>query len=233
MQLDLIGCHGQTLYHQSRPARYAGRSFACTWQAGEPAALAAATRRPRGLQLPPRRHVRRRPGSAARSAPRLRSLRRPETGPRAAEHRRHRQPHRHSRGGATRRRNRLRHRPRQHGHRRAGPAALQQALRPQRRPRRARHRARNPFFATALRNPYFRLPPPRTAGREQFGREYAAEFLHELPQAQPPSPKTPSPPPPRSPPNPSREAIGDSSFRNMKNQPSTTSSPAAARATAL
>ena len=29
----------------------------------------------------------------------------------------------------------------------------------------------------ALANPYFRLKPPRTAGREQFGREYVAEFL--------------------------------------------------------
>ena len=28
-----------------------------------------------------------------------------------------------------------------------------------------------------LRNPYFNLKPPRTAGREQFGREYAGEFL--------------------------------------------------------
>jgi len=42
VKLDLIGCHGQTLYHQARAATYAGRSFACTWQAGEAQAIAAA-----------------------------------------------------------------------------------------------------------------------------------------------------------------------------------------------
>jgi anhydro-N-acetylmuramic acid kinase len=40
-ELDLIGCHGQTLFHQARPAAYAGRRFACTWQAGESALIAA------------------------------------------------------------------------------------------------------------------------------------------------------------------------------------------------
>ncbi len=40
-KVELIGCHGQTLYHQGMAAAYAGRSFACTWQAGEPALLAA------------------------------------------------------------------------------------------------------------------------------------------------------------------------------------------------
>ncbi|HEY1807344.1 MAG TPA: anhydro-N-acetylmuramic acid kinase, partial [Acidobacteriaceae bacterium] len=39
----LIGCHGQTVYHQGMPANYAGRRFACTWQLGEPALIAAAT----------------------------------------------------------------------------------------------------------------------------------------------------------------------------------------------
>lgn len=40
MKIDLIGCHGQTLYHQSAERAYAGARFACTWQAGETAILA-------------------------------------------------------------------------------------------------------------------------------------------------------------------------------------------------
>ena len=40
VQLDLIGCHGQTLFHQPTPVAFAGRRFACTWQAGEAAVLA-------------------------------------------------------------------------------------------------------------------------------------------------------------------------------------------------
>jgi anhydro-N-acetylmuramic acid kinase len=38
--LDLIGCHGQTIYHQATPARYLGREATCTWQIGEMAMLA-------------------------------------------------------------------------------------------------------------------------------------------------------------------------------------------------
>ena len=40
MRPQLIGCHGQTLYHQGVAAAYAGRRFNCTWQAGEAAVLA-------------------------------------------------------------------------------------------------------------------------------------------------------------------------------------------------
>jgi anhydro-N-acetylmuramic acid kinase len=43
VKLDLIGCHGQTLYHQPRAESYAGRRFCCTWQLGEAAVIAAAT----------------------------------------------------------------------------------------------------------------------------------------------------------------------------------------------
>ncbi len=40
MKLELIGCHGQTLYHQPVARAYAGAKFSCTWQAGEAAILA-------------------------------------------------------------------------------------------------------------------------------------------------------------------------------------------------
>jgi len=43
MKIDLVGCHGQTIYHQAAPALHAGKKFACTWQIGEMAMLAAAT----------------------------------------------------------------------------------------------------------------------------------------------------------------------------------------------
>jgi len=38
---DLIGCHGQTLYHQGDPQRFLGRKIAATWQTGEAAIVAA------------------------------------------------------------------------------------------------------------------------------------------------------------------------------------------------
>jgi len=41
MRLDLIGCHGQTIYHQATPQRALGGNVACTWQIGEASAIAA------------------------------------------------------------------------------------------------------------------------------------------------------------------------------------------------
>ncbi len=40
VKLDLVGCHGQTVYHQGVTQIYAGRKIACTWQLGEPALIA-------------------------------------------------------------------------------------------------------------------------------------------------------------------------------------------------
>jgi anhydro-N-acetylmuramic acid kinase len=41
VKVDLVGCHGQTLYHQGEAASYLGRKLAVTWQTGEGAVIAA------------------------------------------------------------------------------------------------------------------------------------------------------------------------------------------------
>ena len=42
----LVGCHGQTLYHQGKPEMYLGKKIAATWQTGEAAIIAARLRIP-------------------------------------------------------------------------------------------------------------------------------------------------------------------------------------------
>jgi anhydro-N-acetylmuramic acid kinase len=46
VKANLIGCHGQTLYHQGEPQLFLGRKLAATWQTGESAILAARTGAP-------------------------------------------------------------------------------------------------------------------------------------------------------------------------------------------
>jgi len=41
LKIDLVGCHGQTLYHQGEPQLFLGRKVAGTWQTGEAAIIAA------------------------------------------------------------------------------------------------------------------------------------------------------------------------------------------------
>lgn len=41
VKAELVGCHGQTLYHQGEPAQFLGKQIAATWQSGEGAVLAA------------------------------------------------------------------------------------------------------------------------------------------------------------------------------------------------
>jgi anhydro-N-acetylmuramic acid kinase len=43
LKAQLIGCHGQTLYHQGDAQRFLGRSIAVSWQTGEGAVVAART----------------------------------------------------------------------------------------------------------------------------------------------------------------------------------------------
>jgi anhydro-N-acetylmuramic acid kinase len=176
VNLDLIGCHGQTLYHQARATSYAGRKFACTWQAGEAQVIAAALGVPVVSNFRPTDML-----AAGQGAPLVPLLdyvlfANPKRG-RVLQ----------NIGGIAN----LTAIP-------AGAAtnaviafdtgpgnmvidALAMELFGKRFDRNGAIAATGqviaPALSTALRNPYFELKPPRTAGREHFGREYAAKFL--------------------------------------------------------
>jgi anhydro-N-acetylmuramic acid kinase len=175
LKLDLVGCHGQTLYHQARAENYAGRTFPCTWQLGEAAVIAAngipvvSNFRPadmlaggQGAPLVPLldyvlfAHPKR--GRVLQNIGGIANL---TAIPAAAT-------------------------PAQVIAFDTGPGnmiidELAQRLFDKRFDRNGEIAARGtilePVLAASLRNPYFHLKPPRTAGREQFGREYAAKFL--------------------------------------------------------
>jgi anhydro-N-acetylmuramic acid kinase len=46
IRANLVGCHGQTLYHQGESKNFLGRRIAATWQTGESAIIAARTQLP-------------------------------------------------------------------------------------------------------------------------------------------------------------------------------------------
>jgi anhydro-N-acetylmuramic acid kinase len=174
--IHLIGCHGQTLYHQSRDEAYAGRRFACTWQFGESALIAAAAGVPvvsnfrpadmaaggQGAPLVPlldyvlfadaeRNRVLQNIGGIA-------NLTAIPAGATAAE------VLAFDNGPGNMVIDALMHELFAKPFDRNGAIA-------------SRGTAIKPVLAVSLRHPYFKLRPPRTAGREQFGREYAARFL--------------------------------------------------------
>jgi anhydro-N-acetylmuramic acid kinase len=177
-KLDLIGCHGQTLYHQPSAQSYAGRRFGCTWQLGEAAVIAAAAGVPVVSNFRPADMMA--GGQGAPLVPLLDYVL-----------------------FADRKRGRVLQNIGGIANLTAIPAgakpdsviafdtgpgnmvidALAQELYNKKFDRNGGYAARGcvlgPVLAEALGNPYFKLKPPRTAGREQFGRKYAAEFLVE------------------------------------------------------
>jgi anhydro-N-acetylmuramic acid kinase len=178
IKLDLIGCHGQTLFHQAKTAAYAGRKFACTWQAGETAAIAAAVGVPVVSNFRPADMAA--GGQGAPLVPLLDYVL-------FADAKRGRVLQ--NIGGianltaipAGAKANRVVAFD-------TGPGnmvidALTQQLFGKPFDRNGALAAEGsvlePVLAAELRNPYYRLKPPRTAGREQFGRAYAADFLVE------------------------------------------------------
>jgi anhydro-N-acetylmuramic acid kinase len=176
VKLDLIGCHGQTLYHQPRAESYAGRRFACTWQLGEAAVIAAAIGVPVVSNFRPADMLA--GGQGAPLVPLLDYVL-------FADAKRGRVLQ--NIGGIAN----LTAIP-------AGAATdaviafdtgpgnmvidwLAQELFNKKYDRNGNIAAQGVVVASAraeaLRNPYFKQKPPRTAGREQFGRAYAAAFL--------------------------------------------------------
>jgi len=176
VKLDLIGCHGQTLYHQARAASYAGRSFACTWQAGEAQVIASTLGVPVVSNFRPADMLA--GGQGAPLVPLLDyALFAHPTRSRVLQ----------NIGGIAN----LTAIPAGAGADAViafdtGPGnmvidALVQELFAKPFDRNgaiaAGGKVLTPALNAALRNPYFHLKPPRTTGREQFGREYAAQFL--------------------------------------------------------
>lgn len=176
VNLDLIGCHGQTLYHQPGAATYAGRRFACTWQAGEAVVLAAALGVPVVSNFRPADMAV--GGQGAPLVPLLDYVL-------FADMKRGRVLQ--NIGGIAN----LTAIPAAAGRDAViafdnGPGnmvtdALAQQLFNKTYDKNGSHAARGTILSTVLkeqlRHPYFALKPPRTAGREQFGREFATQFL--------------------------------------------------------
>ena len=182
VKLNLIGCHGQTLYHQGRPAPFLGSQIACTWQAGEPAIIAARLRVPvvsdfrpadiaaggQGAPLVPLLDALLfRDLNRARVLQNLGGIANLTAVPAAADF---------SNVVAFD----------------TGPAnmvidALMQTLFNRAYDREGRVAARGRVLETILRasmkHPFFRAAPPKSAGREEFGREFAARFLADCRRA--------------------------------------------------
>jgi anhydro-N-acetylmuramic acid kinase len=177
-KLQLVGCHGQTIYHQGVPAKYLGREIACTWQTGEASVIAAKLQVPvvsdfrpadmaaggKGAPLVPfldyvvfRHHrlgriVQNLGGIANLTA--IPANARPEavlafdTGP----------------GNMVM--DQLTQELLSLSYDRDGEIA-------------ERGRVRKPLLDAWLKNPFFNDPPPKTAGREEFGQAYVKKLLRD------------------------------------------------------
>jgi anhydro-N-acetylmuramic acid kinase len=174
--LHLIGCHGQTLYHQGEPAPYLGKDIACTWQTGEGSVLAARLGVPVVSDFRPADMAA--GGKGAPLVPFLDYV--------VFRHRRHGRIVQNIGGIANLTAIPPNDKPEEVTAFDTGPGnmvidQLMQQLYGQPYDRSGAIGAAGfilqPVLKEALRNPFFRQKPPRTAGREEFGREYARDFL--------------------------------------------------------
>jgi anhydro-N-acetylmuramic acid kinase len=178
VRAELVGCHGQTLYHQGDPADFLGRKLAATWQTGEGAVLAARVGVPvvtdfrpadisaggKGAPLVPfldfllYRHAR--IGRIIQNIGGIANLTAIPAGSSAQQVTAFDTgPGNMVIDAVT---ERLFGKPYDKGGRIAGSGT-----------------AIEPVLASILQSPVFRRRPPKTAGREQFGREFVQHFLKQ------------------------------------------------------
>ena len=178
VQIDLIGCHGQTIYHQATPAVHAGVNLACTWQIGEMAMLAAETGVPVVSNFRPADMVA--GGQGAPLVPLLdfTMFRHPTRGrvlqnlggignltaipPSASLN----DIIAFDTGPANMVIDEVTYRLFGKSFDRGGSIAAKGAVLPA-------------VLATTMRHPFFRLKPPKSAGREEFGAAFTSAFLKE------------------------------------------------------
>ncbi len=176
VRCELAGCHGQTIYHQGNPAAFLGRKIACTWQIGEGAVIAARLGVPVVSDFRPADM-----SAGGKGAPLVPYLdfvlfRHPRFGRMVQNI-----------GGIAN----LTAIPAGGGLKDViafdtGPGnmvidAVAQELFGVLFDRGGKLAARgkpiDPVLQILLRDPFFKMRPPKTAGREQFGREFTAGFL--------------------------------------------------------
>jgi anhydro-N-acetylmuramic acid kinase len=175
-KLELVGCHGQTIYHQGDSRPYLGKGIACTWQTGEGAVVAARLGVPvvsdfrpadmaaggMGAPLVPfLDYVVFRHRSRGRIVQNLGGIANLSAIPAGAKPE---QVMAFDSGPGNMVMDQLMQMLFQRGYDRDGQVA-------------ASGKIIQPVLEEMLRNPFFKRKPPKTAGREEFGREFARNFL--------------------------------------------------------
>ena len=176
LECQLVGCHGQTIYHQGTTKPFLGRRIACTWQTGEGAIVAAKLGVPVVSDFRPADMA-----AGGKGAPLV-----PFLDYALYRHRRYGRIVQNLGGIGNLTAIPPRAEPENLVAFDTGPGnmvidAVTEHLFDKPYDRNGRLAARGEpierVLQDCLRNRYFRQKPPKTAGREQFGREFVRDFL--------------------------------------------------------
>ncbi len=184
LECELVGCHGQTIYHQGAPKPYLDRRIACTWQTGEGAVVAAKLGVPVVSDFRPADMA-----AGGKGAPLV-----PFLDYTLYRHRRYGRIVQNLGGIGNLTAIPPRAQPDQVIAFDTGPGnmvidAVTEELFDRTFDRNGRLAAKGDpierVMVETLRQPFFRQRPPKTAGREQFGREFVRQFLRSCRRADP------------------------------------------------